>query len=42
MTLRIMFKKESTEGFDQIIDDEAIQRIIKETGHDADAGRKVS
>lgn len=30
MTIRILFKKESTEGFDQVLDDQAIREILKE------------
>jgi lipopolysaccharide/colanic/teichoic acid biosynthesis glycosyltransferase len=36
MTLRIMLKKESTEGFDQVIDEAAIQKVIHDTGHPLD------
>lgn len=34
MTLRIMLKKESTEGFDQIIDESAIHKVICDSGLD--------
>lgn len=42
MTLRIMLKKESTEGFDQVIDDATIQKVIHDVGHDTDHNAKAS
>ena len=42
MTLRVMLKKESTEGFDSVIGDEEINRVIQDAAQHDDTDAKAS